>query len=160
MKEWPKFSAGSFCHNLGPEMQKAQKLLRKLPGGISLSQSGNSDAAALAAGLAALGAWALIQVRHHGDFCVAVRGNVRHNPTCGAVLGRASPLLLPLPGRLTLDRSPPAQCSQAGCLQGLSEPPYVAQRDVPGLQLAIAAAIAVYLLREKKRVSLGAPPAL
>ena len=33
----------------------------------------------------------------------------------------------------------------------------MAQRDVPGLQLALAAAIAVYLLREKKRVSLGAP---
>eukprot|EP00891_Asterochloris_glomerata_P004950 jgi/Astpho2/4950/e_gw1.00070.66.1_t len=79
--------------------QKAQKLLRKLPGGISFSQSGNSDAAALAAGFAALGAWAFIQ--------------------------------------------------------GLSEPPYVAQRDVPGLQLALAAAIAVYLLREKKRVSLA-----
>lgn len=57
----------SFCHNLGLGMQKAQKLLRRLPGGISLSQSGNSDAAALAAGFVALGAWALIQVWLRGD---------------------------------------------------------------------------------------------
>ena len=88
---------------------------------------------------------------------MAVRGDACHNPTFDAVLGTASRLLLLLPGRVLLARSPPAQLSQVGCLQGLSEPPYVAQRDVPGLQLALAAAIAVYLLREKKRVSLGAP---
>lgn len=88
---------------------------------------------------------------------MAVRGDACHKPTFGAVWGELCPCCYRCQGVFRLTGHPSAQTSRAGCLQGLSEPPYVAQRDVPGLQLALAAAIAVYLLREKKRVSLGAP---
>ena len=40
-------------------------------------------------------------------------------------------------------------------LQGLTDPPGVAQADVPGLQLALAVIISLYVLRDKKRLGLG-----
>ena len=40
-------------------------------------------------------------------------------------------------------------------LQGLNEPPGAAQADVPGLQLALAVIVSLYVLRDKKRLDLG-----
>lgn len=40
-------------------------------------------------------------------------------------------------------------------LQALTDPPGVAQTDVPGLQLAIAVIASLYILRDKKRIGLG-----
>ncbi len=40
-------------------------------------------------------------------------------------------------------------------LQGLTDPPGVAQADVPGLQLALAVIISLYIFRDKKRLGLG-----
>lgn len=42
-----------------------------------------------------------------------------------------------------------------GALQGLNEPPGAAQTDVPGLQLALAVIVSLYVLRDKKRLDLG-----
>ena len=42
-----------------------------------------------------------------------------------------------------------------GVLQGLNEPPGAAQTDVPGLQLALAVIVSLYVLRDKKRLDLG-----
>ena len=42
-----------------------------------------------------------------------------------------------------------------GILQGLTAPPGVGQSDVPGLQLALAVIISLYVLRDKKRLDLG-----
>ena len=41
------------------------------------------------------------------------------------------------------------------CLQGLTDPPGVAQTDIPGLQLALAVIISLYIFRDKKRLGLG-----
>ena len=40
-------------------------------------------------------------------------------------------------------------------LQGLNEPPGAAQTDVPGLQLALAVIVSLYVLRDRKRLDLG-----
>lgn len=40
-------------------------------------------------------------------------------------------------------------------LQGLTDPPGVAQTDVPGLQLALAVIASLYVLRDRKRLDLG-----
>lgn len=45
--------------------------------------------------------------------------------------------------------------SMPGVLQGLNEPPGASQADVPGLQLALAVIVSLYVLRDKKRLDLG-----
>ena len=45
-------------------------------------------------------------------------------------------------------------------VQGLNDPPGVAQADIPGLQLALAVIISLYVLRDKKSLGLGERPVL
>ncbi|KAL0020029.1 hypothetical protein WJX77_005651 [Trebouxia sp. C0004] len=70
-----------------------------------------------------------------------------------------------LPGGLTISKlSRDDSLKQAGAfaalaawalIQGLTDPPGVAQTDVPGLQLALAVIISLYIFRDKKRLGLA-----
>jgi hypothetical protein len=93
-------------------------------------------------------------------------------PAPAGAAQKAQQLLQSLPGGgVALARPPPRAAATAAAVygglaawtlaQGLLEPsPEAAAADVPGVQLALATAACVYLLRDQKRVGLGKAAAL
>ncbi len=109
-------------------VQAAKQAIQRLPGGLTINKLSKDDSLKQAAAFGTLAAWALIQVWHH--------------------FGCRQTVTVCCHGCAELVR---CMC----VLQALTDPPGVAQTDVPGLQLAIAVIASLYILRDKKRIGLG-----